>query len=407
MKKQMLLLAAGAILLTGCKDDNQGPGTLKEQVFEGRGRLEIDYNDSEIAGKRVTVTPLSDMKARITFDSQVDLSTLNEAFKSIPPFPGPGVLPGSPSITLDLPLGTDGDEYSFSYKGETDFVTYTLHGKFDNNKMDVDFTDVRLKNQTFAGGAWAPMPADKNPLSDRQPFHIVWETTAPIQIPGLEGTVQDILRTLVNVPCIPVYNNTASMSLTQVIANGLRTLGMSGDGNMPVTYLQTANGASTFVGVPFGTFQYVPLSQYALKLYANPTDLLTLVLLNNTNRDPNIPDHPFGAPTRADGSLVDILMQMANTMKGMVAEGLPLACVRQDNSMALYANSELLLPLLKGYIVPILQNPVTRGIVEDYIDNNEALAQYKTAVMLLYDGLPLILDQTSKIELGLNFVKAK
>ena len=61
MKKQMLLLAAGAILLTGCKDDNQGPGTLKEQVFEGRGRLEIDYNDSEIAGKRVTVTPLSDM----------------------------------------------------------------------------------------------------------------------------------------------------------------------------------------------------------------------------------------------------------------------------------------------------------------------------------------------------------
>jgi hypothetical protein len=79
------------------------------------------------------------------------------------------------------------------------------------------------------------------------------------------------------------------MSLVQVIGNAIKTIGMRDDGCIPVTYLQTANGSSQFTQTPMSFLQYVPTSAGSLRLFVNPTDLLTLVLLNNTNRDPDIP----------------------------------------------------------------------------------------------------------------------
>ena len=91
----------------------------------------------------------------------------------------------------------------------------------------------------------------------------------------------------------------------------------------------------------------------------------------------------------------------------MLAEGLPMACVRQGDGMQLYLSSEVLLPLLKQVIVPVLSNPAMRGIVADLVQHNTSLAQYATAIMALYDALPTLLDQTTKIELGFNFTKAQ
>lgn len=404
---RLLSLAACTLLLASCHDDNDNdtPLPLQQQTFEGRTALDLEYNDIQVAGKRVTVTPGTGSEATLTFDSQVSLASLNDAFKDLEPVAGPGVLPGTPVLKLTLPLGTDGDEYTFSHSGETEFVTYSMHGEFDAREMDVEFDNVRLKNQTFAGGAWKPVAAPANPLDASQPFHIVWGTEAPVQLPGLQYTVEDLLRIIVNAPIIPAYNNTAAMSLSQVIANGLKTIGMGADGNITVTYLQTANGAAQITRAPLCAFQYVPLSNVALKLYANPTDLLTLVLLNNTNRDPNIPAHPFGKNSRA-GMLVDELKQLVVTLTPMLADGLPMACVRHGNSMSLYLTSELMLPLLKQSIIPILQNPAMRGIVEDYVMNNQQLAPHAAEILLLYDNLSLIFNQTTKMELGLNFVKA-
>ena len=168
------------------------------------------------------------------------------------------------------------------------------------------------------------------------------------------------------------------------------------------------DSAATFANAPRCTFMYVPLSEYALKLYANPADILTLVLLNNTNRDPNIPDNPFGKPSRAEsGTLVQLLQGLVKSLAPMLADGIPMACVRQGDNMSLYLSSELLLPLLKDGIVPVLANPAMRGIVADLVEHNATLAPHAVAIMALYDALPTILDQTTRLELGLNFTKQK
>lgn len=408
MKKTSLYgLLTAVLILSGCHKDNDVPAPFDEETYEGRTELSLTYNGSAISGKSVKVTPASSDAAKVSFFSEIDLGDLSEKLDDIPDIAGPGVLPGSPMLSIDVPVGVDGTCHTFSHSGETDYLTYSVSAKFTDEVMECAFTDVKLKDLSFAGGTWKPMPADNNPLSDRQPFHIVWETKLPVQIPGLGNGIQDALRILVNTPFIPVYNNTASMSLTQVIANGLRTLGMTADGLLPVTYLQTANGASVFTQVPFGTFQYVPLSQNAIKFYANPTDLLSLILLNNTNRDPNIPDNPFGKRQRSDaGMLYAQLIQIFKTLAPMLSQGMPMACVRTGDTMMLYADTQVLLPLLKNTIVPLLANPAMRGIVEDFITNNDKLAPYAVALMAAYDALPLILDQTTKLELGLNFVKA-
>lgn len=413
MKKlQLLGLLLSPVLFVACdKDDNNKDVDLDQiqsKTYTGLNVLDLEYNDSGLAGKSVDVTPASGRDVSMSFYSKVNLGTLNAAFKDLPELEGPGVLPGTPKLDITVPVTRDGNDWDFDYTGETDFVTYRLEGDFDNNRFEGEFENVRLKNQTFAGGAWKPVAVPANPLADSQPFHIVWETKLPIQLPGTQYGIQDVLRILVNTPFIPVYNGTAEMSLTQVIANGLRTVGMAGDGCMPVTYLQTANGASQFITAPRCTFTYVPLSDNAIRLYANPTDILSLVLLNNTNRDPNIPDNPFGKASRAEeGTLLQLLEGIVKNLSPMLAEGLPMACVRQGDGMQLYLGSEVLVPLLKQVIVPVLSNPAMRGIIADLVQHNTSLSQYATAIMALYDALPTLLDQTTKIELGLNFTKAQ
>lgn len=411
MKKLYIMgLLAGSLFITACSDhDSDKPDAFESETFSGLNELTLNYNGTGMAGKSVSVAPAGDSKALVSFFSEIDLDEVNEMFDHIPEFPGPGVLPGSPKVDITVPVTFSNGRHQFSYQGETDFVTYSVDASFiDDESMTCNFTNVKLKDLTFAGTAWKPVAASTDVLSDNQPFHIVWDTSAPVQIPGLGTGLQDILRVLVNLPCIPVYNNTAEMSLTQVIANSLRTVGMTEDGAMPVTYLQTANGASVFTQAPKYTFMYVPLSPNAIRLYANPTDLLSLVLLNNTNRDPNIPANPFGKPGRAleQGTLLQLIQQLVTTAAPMVSQGLPMACVRQGDNMSLYVSTEVLLPLLKNVIVPILANPAMRGIVLDYVSHNAKLSQYAAVIMGLYDALPTILDQTTRIELGLNFTKA-
>lgn len=409
MKKLHLMgLLIGSILFTACDKDSKNADLedIQNKTYTGMNVLDLEYNDTQMAGKSVDLTVGSGSNVNLSFYSKVNLSKLNAAFKDLPELNGPGVLPGTPKLDITVPVRKDGNDWDFSYKGETDFVTYRLEGDFNNTTFECEFEDVKLKNQTFAGGAWKPVAVSKNPLDANQPFHIVWETKTPIQLPGLQYGIQDLLRIMVNTPLIPVYNGTAEMSLSQIIANGLKSVGMTADGCMPVSYLQTANGAATFANAPRCTFMYVPLSDYAIRFFANPTDILTLVLLNNTNRDPNIPDNPFGKASRAEnGTLIQLLQSLAQQVTPLLAEGLPVACVRQGDNMSLYLSTEVLVPLLKQGIVPILSNPATRGIIQDLIEHNTNLAQYATAIMILYDALPTVLDQTSRLEFGFNFTK--
>lgn len=406
-----LLLPLGA-----CHKDDPTPDAVKSKVYSGMNALELSYNGSGMAGKRVSLNA-EGSPATITLDGVFDLSTLSSSLQGVPPLAAPGVIPGSTSLKLDIsPYPSDG-KWAFSGNGETDHATFSYSGRYDAEKMTLDLTDVLLKDRSMVS-VWKPAPVKKSPdllTYESQPIHIVWETQLPIPIPGLEKEPGELIDLLVNIPFIPVYNNTASMSLTQVVANGLRAASFNPDGNLAVTYLQTADGASTFAQAPLCTFQYIPAGKEMVLLYVNPTDILTLVLLNNTNKSPDIPEHPFGLAPRADesGSLLatlpaetqGLILKTIVALANQCAAGMPMHAVKDAaGGMAFYVGMDVLGPLMTNTVLPLLSDPAIQQLISAYIASNEALAPHAAEIALLMDSLPLLMMQTTDIQIGLNLV---
>ena len=405
--------ALAASSLVSCSDSDKTPEPVGDKTFTGMNALEMTYCGAPMAGKTVAVHQ-DGANASMTLDSHFDLSTLSAALKGFPALQGPGVIPGSPVLQINTPLSNGDGRYEFAGKGETDFATYSYSGSFDASKMTFAFTDVRLKDQSFAGTGWAPRPAAKNPSGigySASPLHIVWETSMPIPIPGLESEIGDLLNMLAGLPLIPVYNGTAYMSLVQAVESALKTVGFNANGNMPVCYLQRADGAAQFANAPLCMIQYLPVAPGVMKLYVNPTDVLTLVLLNNTNRDPNIPEHPFGIRARetAAGSaqLQQIVTALVQKLAPVLSQGIPANYTRTDDSLELYIGSDVLVPLLKQTLLPLMQNPEVMALLMQKLAENPALSTHLPAVKAALTVLPAILENTTRIEFGLNLVPTK
>ena len=89
MKKlQLLGLLLSPILFVACdKDDNKKDADLDQiqsRTYTGLNVLDLEYNDSGLAGKSVDVSPASGRDVNMSFYSKVNLGTLNAAFKDLP-----------------------------------------------------------------------------------------------------------------------------------------------------------------------------------------------------------------------------------------------------------------------------------------------------------------------------------
>lgn len=397
-----------AVALCGCSDDNNAPlPDLAGKTYEGLSVFNLSYDGSPMVGKSATLDPTGST-ASITFSSKFDPSSLSSALKDLPAIPAPGVLPGSPELKIPVYLKPDNGKYVFAGSGETEYVTYEYAGDILEDKMDFNFLNVKLKNQSLAGSVWKPVPL----TSTSSPFHIVWETSLPGPLEFFDGTIEDALKLLVKMPIIPVYNNTAYMSLSQVIASGLETICFNPDGNLVVTYLQSANGAAQFAQAPLCMIQYLPLTEGVMKLYVNPTDLMSVIVMNVTNK-PEIPSNPFGSPakkTRGDDSAAYIvspeqILAIAQKIAPLLAEGLPVAYTKTDSTLDIYLSSEFILPMIQEVVAPLLTDPLIQAALLEKIESDPHLQPYLKAVKGLLTALPQLLQSTTRIELGLAFQK--
>lgn len=413
-----LCLLAGMLLLPACSDDEPAISPLPEKTYTGNAALKLEYNDAPMSGKSVTYTQ-SGNTANLVMNSTVSLEELSAALKGRPAIPGPGVLPGTPLLTLPVNLHADGGKYKFEGSGETDYVTYRYSGDVNADILDFEFEDVLLKNQRLANTVWVPAPTEKETEGigyKSLPLHIVWECSLPPILEGFDGTIQDALILMATLPIIPVYNNTAYMSLVQAIGSALKTVAFRPDGNAVVTYLQTNNGSAQFAQAPICMIQYLPLTDNILKLYINPTDLMGQILINSSSH-PDLPANPFGKATkketRADGGnsatestapSIQDMMQIISKLAPMLSEGIPMQYDLTQTSLQLYLNTETLLPLLQGVIVPLLEDPIIQASIIEKISANPSLSGYLPVIKALVAAFPQLLSTTTRIELGVNLI---
>ena len=425
MKAHILAALALPLLALGaCSDDDPRPEALEGKTYSGMTLLSMTYDEAPMSGKSVALVPDGE-NAAMTLYSTFDLSQLGDALKGIPPIEAPGVLPGTPKLQIKTALSPKGKGYSFSGSGETDYVTYSYSGRVDNSLMEFNFTGVKLKDLRLAGKVYRPAPLEKNAGGagwKSSPFHCVWEAELPPQLEQLlpyPDAAGDLMQLLLQLPVIPVYNGTAYMSPAQALASSLQTLAFRDDGCLVATYLQTANGAAQFAHAPICMLQYVPLGDSMIRLYVNPADVLSVVLLNNTNRDPNIPDHPFGkvrkfagaagADTARNEELKEYLQQLAlKTMlklSPMLAEGFPMDYrIAADDSMQLYLGQEEMIPVLKDIFEEIVADPKAQALIAALLQQDPSLAQYLPQIKQLLAALPTILEATTRFEFGLNLI---
>lgn len=425
-----LCLLAGIMLLQACSDEEPSISPLPEKTYTGNAALKLEYNDAPMSGKSVTYTQ-SGNTANLVMNSTVSLEELSAALKGLPVIPGPGVLPGTPALTLPVDLHADGGKYKFEGSGETDYVSYRYSGDVNADILDFEFEDVMLKNQRLANTVWVPAPTEKETDGigfKSLPLHIVWECSLPPILEGFDRTVQDALILMATLPIIPVYNNTAYMSLVQAIGSALKTIAFRPDGNAVATYLQTNNGSAQFAQAPICMIQYVPLSDTILKLYINPTDLMGQILIN-TSSHPELPANPFGKSSRkmaranvgstatgdntategttvTEGSTPSLqdMMQIISKLAPMLSEGIPIQYDLTQTSLQLYLNTETLLPLLQGVMVPLLEDPIIQASIIEKISANPSLSGYVPVIKALVAAFPQLLASTTRIEFGINLI---
>ena len=385
-------------LAVSCSDDNDAPAPkLEQKTFTGFTNLEIYYCGQLDPGHTAVIVPGKDGEAALTVYSTFDLSQLE--IKGLEGnVPTAGLFPGTPECVIPLKLSAGDGCWEFSGKYETDYATTTYSGNFTDTKLTLNLPDVKLKNTSLAETILTPTPLKKNDKGlgyASTPFHIVWEIKP---LPNVSIDLEDILETLVTLPCIPVYHDTAYSSIAQLLSQSLQTVALLDNGNVIIRYYGSGNGATVLLTTQGPTLQYLPVSAGHMKLYPNAEALAALLLASNPGGI-TVPTLPEALQPIGESFLKQLLP--------MLAEGIPMVYSPTATGLEIYFDPAVGSAILANLLKTVESDPVILAKVKELLAADPELSKYLPQLEQLLEQLPQIVARTTRLELGLSFVKAK
>lgn len=224
------LILTASCSLCACHNDMSEPiPPLSDITYDSSSGLQLFYNGEPMPGKTVTISQ-SGNNAHITAFSTFDLSQISGMGLS-GKIPAPGVLPGSPKLELDTEIQNTGEYWEFSGTSQTAFCSFNYAGYADSNNLKLYITDAALKGAVISPQVWAPSPIKQNPdgTYSSLPFYIDWKYDP---LPDVDINLSAFLEALATLPVIPVYNNTAYMSVSEALSEVVKTIAFRQDGNI-------------------------------------------------------------------------------------------------------------------------------------------------------------------------------
>ena len=82
-----------------------------------------------------------------------------------------------------------------------------------------------------------------------------------------------------------------------------------------------------------------------------------------------------------------------------------MAYTETADKIDLFIPSEVLLPLVKDVVAPLLADPVVQAMIIEKLEGSASLQPYLPIVKGMLVALPLILETTTRAEIGFSFVK--
>ena len=398
MKKNLFYYLFAVIcsvtLFTSCSDDDDEKmvNPVPQTTFTGENGLQLTYNGAPMPGKKVTFTPdaTNAQKATLRLEGEFDLNGILGKAKSaaaredVSMPTAPGVLPGSPVVTLPVDLTINGDKCSFAGTSETDYCTFSYKGEVSAGAMELALSEVKLKNAKLAGMTWKLKPYDKEDPNETDPIYLVWEAEKKaFDILPIESALKFALHME-----LIAAGADHKVSATEMLGTVLQDVTFMEDGNIVATYKDAANGGTEWTKSPVNLAQYVVENDNQIKVFLNPAAIIAAV--NNAGRAVDVQT---------------VIQQTIQMLYPMLVNGVPVAFEQTEDALSVYLNTELLLPLLKTLVVPLLSDEEVVAMLVELMKKDPDFSEMADLAEPMLKAFPEIIESTTKVEIGLNFVK--
>ena len=398
MKKNLFYYLFAVIcsvtLFTSCSDDDDEKmvNPVPQTTFTGENGLQLTYNGAPMPGKKVTFTPdaTNAQKATLRLEGEFDLNGILGKAKSaaaredVSMPTAPGVLPGSPVVTLPVDLTINGDKCSFAGTSETDYCTFSYKGEVSAGAMELALSEVKLKNAKLAGMTWKLKPYDKEDPNETDPIYLVWEAEKKVFdfLP-----IESVLKAALRMELIAAGAD-HKVSAAEMLGTVLQDVTFMEDGNIVATYKDAANGGTEWTKSPVNLAQYVVENDNQIKVFLNPAAIIAAV--NNAGRAVDVQT---------------VIQQTIQMLYPMLVNGVPVAFEQTEDALSVYLNTELLLPLLKTLVVPLLSDEEVVAMLVELMKKDPDFSEMAGLAEPMLKAFPEIIESTTKVEIGLNFVK--
>lgn len=397
MKKNLFYYLFAVIcsvtLFTSCSDDDDEKmvNPVPQTTFTGENGLQLTYNGAPMPGKKVTFTPdaTNAQKATLRLEGEFDLNGILGKAKSaaaredVSMPTAPGVLPGSPVVTLPVDLTINGDKCSFAGTSETDYCTFSYKGEVSAGAMELALSEVKLKNAKLAGMTWKLKPYDKEDPNETDPIYLVWEVEKKV----FDLPIEFVLKLALRMELIAAGAD-HKVSATEMLGTVLQDVTFMEDGNIVATYKDAANGGTEWTKSPVNLAQYVVENDNQIKVFLNPAAIIAAV--NNAGRAVDVQT---------------VIQQTIQMLYPMLVNGVPVAFEQTEDALSVYLNTELLLPLLKTLVVPLLSDEEVVAMLVELMKKDPDFSEMADLAEPMLKAFPEIIESTTKVEIGLNFVK--
>lgn len=398
MKKNLFYYLFAVIcsvtLFISCSDDDDEKmvNPVPQTTFTGENGLQLTYNGAPMPGKKVTFTPdaTNAQKATLRLEGEFDLNGILGKAKSaaaredVSMPTAPGVLPGSPVVTLPVDLTINGDKCSFAGTSETDYCTFSYKGEVSAGAMELALSEVKLKNAKLAGMTWKLKPYDKEDPNETDPIYLVWEAEKKVfDFLPIESVLKHALRME-----LIAAGADHKVSATEMLGTVLQDVTFMEDGNIVATYKDAANGGTEWTKSPVNLAQYVVENDNQIKVFLNPAAIIAAV--NNAGRAVDVQT---------------VIQQTIQMLYPMLVNGVPVAFEQTEDALSVYLNTELLLPLLKTLVVPLLSDEEVVAMLVELMKKDPDFSEMADLAEPMLKAFPEIIESTTKVEIGLNFVK--
>lgn len=397
MKKNLFYYLFAVIcsvtLFTSCSDDDDEKmvNPVPQTTFTGENGLQLTYNGAPMPGKKVTFTPdaTNAQKATLRLEGEFDLNGILGKAKSaaaredVSMPTAPGVLPGSPVVTLPVDLTINGDKCSFAGTSETDYCTFSYKGEVSAGAMELALSEVKLKNAKLAGMTWKLKPYDKEDPNKIDPIYLVWEAEKKV----FDLLPIEFLKIALRMELIAAGAD-HKVSAAEMLGTVLQDVTFMEDGNIVATYKDAANGGTEWTKSPVNLAQYIVENDNQIKVFLNPAAIIAAV--NNAGRAVDVQA---------------VIQQTIQMLYPMLVNGVPVAFEQTEDALSVYLNTELLLPLLKTLVVPLLSDEEVVAMLVELMKKDPDFSEMADLAEPMLKAFPEIIESTTKVEIGLNFVK--